>query len=237
MVGGALLEVEGLLSELEAAGVFSRTEDQIIFSRRMVQDEKVRETRASGGIQSLNHPNVQQPKNSRKDTIEGSVRVSLPPSFGGSPSSSSSSSKTSSSELQTSSDKVSPPAKKNAPRQPSQEACRLAALLKSEILKNKPDYSITGRQERNWVATAQRMLTRDNRCPEQIEKVIRWVQKDDFWMPNMLSMDTLREKFDQLELKMNRDRPQFAAAATKLPATYVPASEKILQERRAGGLQ
>ena len=143
--------------------------------------------------------------------------------------------KNSSSELQTSSDEAPAPAQKKLTRLPSQQACRLAALLKSEILRNKPDYRITPQQERNWAATAQRMLDRDKRSPEQIEKVIRWAQRDEFWMANVLSMNTLRKKFDQLELKMGTQQPKCAAAAP-LPATYVPASEKILQERRAGGM-
>jgi hypothetical protein len=73
MVGGTTEDVEGLLAELEHAGVFSRTPEGVIFSRRMVQDEKLRETRASGGAMSLNHPNVPQPKASSKDTFSGSL--------------------------------------------------------------------------------------------------------------------------------------------------------------------
>lgn len=138
----------------------------------MVQDEKLREIRASGGIQSLKHPNVQQPKSDHKDTLKGSLRVSLPTSLRGSPSSSSSSSKTSSSELQTSSDEATAPTQKKISRLPSQQARRLAALLKSEILRNKPDFRITAPQERKWAVTAQRMLQRDNRSAEQIEKVM-----------------------------------------------------------------
>jgi hypothetical protein len=45
------------------------------------------------------------------------------------------------------------------------------------------------------------MLDIDKREPQQIADLIRWVQRDEFWMANVLSMDTLREKFDQLELK------------------------------------
>jgi hypothetical protein len=92
MVGGTSEDVEGLLAELEHAGVFRRTAEGVIFSRRMVQDEKIRETRASGGANSLKNPNVPRPKDGRKDTFSGS----LGESFGGSPSSSSSSSSSSS---------------------------------------------------------------------------------------------------------------------------------------------
>jgi hypothetical protein len=204
MVGGSTDEVERLLAELEAAGVFSRTEEGIIFSRRMVQDEKVRELRASGGPSSLNNPNVPRPKGARKDTFNGSLGRSLPVSSGGSPSSSSSSSKSNTSELEISSDQAKLPSQGKTTQPPSQQACKLAALLKSEIRRNKADYRITPAQERKWEITAQRMIDIDKREPEQIAKVIRWVQHNEFEMVNVLSMDKLRERFDQLELKAGK---------------------------------
>ena len=108
---------------------------------------------------------------------------------------------TSSSEPQTGSDVVTPSMPRETSTAPSQEACRLAALLKSEIRRNKADYRVTPAQERKWVTAAQRMLNIDKREPQQIADLIRWVQRDEFWMANVLSMETLREKFDQLALK------------------------------------
>jgi hypothetical protein len=92
------------------------------------------------------------------------------------------------------------PAAKTA-RGPSQQASRLAVLLEQQIHRNKVDFRITEKQVREWSLTADRMLRLDRRTPEQIENLIRWVQKDEFWMANILSMSKLREKFDQLELK------------------------------------
>jgi hypothetical protein len=88
MVGAPEQEIETLLAELEAVGVFSRTPEGIIISRRMVRDENVRQTRAAGGSESQNNPNV--PK--RKDGQKGILPKSSKTSFGVSPSSSSSSS-------------------------------------------------------------------------------------------------------------------------------------------------
>lgn len=228
MVGGGVEEVQALLGELESAGVLSRTADNVIFSRRMLKDEQVRELRANGGIQSLKHPNVPQPKDRMKDTL----KEPLQGSFGGSPSSSSSSSKNITSEPQIGSD----PSQNSRPKEtaPSHDANRLANLLKSEILRNKPDYRITMPQERNWAKTAQLMLTRDRRTPEQIENVIRWVQKDEFEMANVLSMDKLRARFDQLEMKSRQKKVQ-SVALTTLPSSYVSESEKIRRERSAAG--
>jgi hypothetical protein len=49
IVGASLPEVEGWLCELQEAGVFSRDPSGCIFSRRMIKDESIRESRASGG--------------------------------------------------------------------------------------------------------------------------------------------------------------------------------------------
>jgi hypothetical protein len=84
---------------------------------------------------------------------------------------------------------------------PSHDAEKLAELFKTEILRNKPDYKISQSQVRSWAVTADRMIRLDGRTFEAIDALIRWVQADSFWCSNVLSMDKLREKFDQLELK------------------------------------
>lgn len=100
MVGCTSKAVEKLLAELEQAGVFSRTEDGTIFSRRMVRDEHNRRIRAEGGKRSLKNPNVPRPKFESRES-EGypschpstnPLPISSDPSFERSPSSSSSSS-------------------------------------------------------------------------------------------------------------------------------------------------
>jgi len=88
MVGCSEEEVQHFLKELEGAGVFSRTDESVIFSRRMVQDEKLRESRAADGIESLNNPHVPRPRGPSKDRPKDQRKDTLP----GSPSSSSSSS-------------------------------------------------------------------------------------------------------------------------------------------------
>lgn len=144
--------------------------------------------------------------------------------------------KNNTSEPQTGSDGANISTHKKLSAHPSQPACTLAGLLKSEILRNKPDYRITAKQVRKWEIIAQRMLELDHRRVEQIEKVIRFVQQDDFERANVLSMDKLRKPFDQLELKAGRSRPK-NVAAMPLPPTYLTPSEKILQERSTGGMQ
>lgn len=78
LVGVTPAQCKHLLAELETHRVFSRTDAGVIFSRRMVHDEDVREKRAAYGNLSLNNPAVPRPKDTPKDTIRRS--------FGGSPS-------------------------------------------------------------------------------------------------------------------------------------------------------
>ena len=62
LAGTSMAEYRKALKELDRAGVPSRTEDGIIFSRRMVRDEETRRKRAEGGAMSVAHPNTQKPK-------------------------------------------------------------------------------------------------------------------------------------------------------------------------------
>lgn len=54
MVGETFDVVEGWLSELSTAGVYETTEDGVIFSKRMIRDENIRQIRAAGGSKGGN---------------------------------------------------------------------------------------------------------------------------------------------------------------------------------------
>lgn len=81
MVGITTRRCTTLLVELETRSVFSRTEEGVIYSRRMVRDEHIRSVRAAGGPKSLENENVPRPKDGNKD---GS-KDTFTPSSGGSP--------------------------------------------------------------------------------------------------------------------------------------------------------
>ena len=49
MVGESPAVVAKLVAELDGAGVFSRTAEGVVFSRRMVKDERIRNTRSESG--------------------------------------------------------------------------------------------------------------------------------------------------------------------------------------------
>lgn len=88
MSGATLSETEGWLGELESAGVFSRDESGCIFSRRMIRDEKIRESRAAGGSKGGNPMLLK----ARQGSEEVENKVNLQPNLRPTPSSSSSSS-------------------------------------------------------------------------------------------------------------------------------------------------
>lgn len=71
MIGLTLEETERLIAELEEAGVFSRTAEGCIYSRRMVRDEEIREKRAKGGILGGNPALKVNGKVTTKVNLEG----------------------------------------------------------------------------------------------------------------------------------------------------------------------
>ena len=84
----------------------------------------------------------------------------------------------------------------------SQEQMELAQHLKKCMLENKPNMKLSSSLGQ-WANTIRLMIERDARDSKRIAAVIDWCQKDKFWKTNVLSADTLREKFDRLELQMD----------------------------------
>ena len=71
----------------------------------------------------------------------------------------------------------------------------------------------TGRAPRvtaAWRTQARLMIDRDGRTVDEITRIIDWVEGNDFWRANVLSLPKLRQKFDTLRLQSQRPqgRPQ-----------------------------
>lgn len=77
---------------------------------------------------------------------------------------------------------------------------QLALRLYKNILENNPEHKKPDLQK--WADDVRLMMERDKRTKEQIEYLIDWVQKDSFWKSNILSISKLREKFDQLVMRV-----------------------------------
>ena len=83
---------------------------------------------------------------------------------------------------------------------------RLANYLLKFILKRNPNHKKPNIQ--SWTKHIDLMLRIDNRNIEDVRAVIKWCQVDSFWQNNILSTKKLREKFDQLYLKMQEFNPK-----------------------------
>jgi len=99
--------------------------------------------------------------------------------------------------------------KPNQPNIPniSSSQLALATLLRDRILGNNPKARIKDGQIEKWANTVRLMIENDKRTEAEVKTVIEWCQNDSFWKINILSMDKLREKFDQLWLKMKGNTP------------------------------
>lgn len=114
------------------------------------------------------------------------------------------------------------------------DAVRLADLLFSEIQKRKPDYKKPNLK--TWARDVDRMIRLDKRKPERIEAVIRWCQADAGdgekafgWQNNILSTGKLREKFDKLELDMQKRPGRQAVAPPQRGPDGLTARERALK--------
>lgn len=57
---------------------------------------------------------------------------------------------------------------------------------------------------KRWQDAARLMLDRDGRTEDEVHGAIDWCQADEFWRSNVLSLPTLREKYDTLRLQAQR---------------------------------
>ena len=62
LVGGTPREVALALEELDSGGVCSRTAEGVLYSRRMVRDEALRQQRKAWGALSIGHPATHPPR-------------------------------------------------------------------------------------------------------------------------------------------------------------------------------
>jgi predicted phage replisome organizer len=76
----------------------------------------------------------------------------------------------------------------------------LASELYNLMLENNP--SAKKPILRAWAKSIDLMIRVDKRSVGDIRSVIQWSQKDSFWQTNILSTKKLRDKYDQLAIKM-----------------------------------
>ncbi len=83
---------------------------------------------------------------------------------------------------------------------------KLATCLDDMIRKNNPSakqQAESGLQ--HWARDFDLTIRIDKRTAHDIYEVMKWCQKDNFWKSNILSAGKLREKYDQLVLRMKQE--------------------------------
>lgn len=80
----------------------------------------------------------------------------------------------------------------------------LAQFLEKRITDNSPKFPQSETQRQRWAKDFDFMIRIDKISPNDIAKVIDWCQGDTFWKSNILSGKKLREKYQQLRIKMDR---------------------------------
>jgi len=89
----------------------------------------------------------------------------------------------------------------NGEEVPRDDVMRICTHLADKIESNgsiRPDIGKT------WLTAARLLIDKDRRDVASIIDVIDWCQADGFWRGNVMSMPTLREKFDRLRLASER---------------------------------
>lgn len=192
IIGGKKGDVDKYLKELENNDVFSRLEDGTVICRRMFNEsgrkDEISRIRREVGKKGAEARWQTNGKNDGKNMAKMAASSPTP-----TPTSTATSS-----------------SKNNSLKNISDEDRRLTQLLIDLMLGNDPNSSIirklTEKRQIEWMDECRKLREIDKRSPELIEKIIHFSQEDEFWKGNVLSMSTLRKKFDQLFLKAKKTK-------------------------------
>jgi len=92
-----------------------------------------------------------------------------------------------------------PPKKPEKVFAPESQEYVLSQYLLDKILSNNPDNKLPDLNK--WAKNMDLILRVDARAPDEVRVVIDYCQSDTFWKCNILSVNKLREKYDQLNIK------------------------------------
>lgn len=78
----------------------------------------------------------------------------------------------------------------------------LAKFLENNITENNPKFPKSESQRQRWAKDFDLMIRRDKIDADDIAEVVEWCQRDNFWRSNILSGKKLRERYQQLKMRM-----------------------------------
>jgi hypothetical protein len=88
-----------------------------------------------------------------------------------------------------------------------------------------------------WRQAARLMLDKDERTQEEVHGAIEWCQRDEFWRANILSLPTLRDKYDQLRLQAQRQGRTSASRTEEWKSMQERQMERAIEREREMGLR
>lgn len=119
----------------------------------------------------------------------------------------------------------------------------MAVEFLTDLLKQHPSIKAPKENPKEllrWSKSYDKMLRIDHRPPETIRAVLAFARADSFWDANVLSPDKLREKFDRLQIEMEKRKERKPNGRNQFIAQHPGRSEGYsdLAERddRADGL-
>ena len=111
---------------------------------------------------------------------------------------------------------------------------KLSEFFIKQIKKNNPNFKDPNIQK--WSDDFRKIIEIDDRDKHEVAMLIKWVQKDSFWMSNILSPAKLREKYDQLVMRMNNSSEPHVLKQEKpsKPKSKIDSKKKdeLLKEAR-----
>jgi hypothetical protein len=97
---------------------------------------------------------------------------------------------------------------------------QLALRLYHAIQRNLPEFKEPNLQ--NWADDMRKLAEIDGKQPENIAKVIDWVQSDSFWWKNVMSASKLRKQYDRLVAEIrSRQKPNVPQTKSDEPRSHL----------------
>jgi hypothetical protein len=119
---------------------------------------------------------------------------------------------------------------KEPSKEPSREpSCRLSHLLADLIAQ---DGSKRPMVTKRWADAERLLFERDERDGDEVERLIRWCQADEFWRANILSMPKFREQYDRLRKNAKRAQDKQSPGIAQAHRFAQKAREAEAEEAR-----
>jgi DNA-binding transcriptional ArsR family regulator len=87
---------------------------------------------------------------------------------------------------------------------------------------------------KSWLDAERLLLERDERDPDEAERVLRWALADDFWQSNVRSLPKFRHQYGRLALQANKQQRPKPRAVPRPPAQADPSNVYDLGVVRSG---